>query len=157
MLSIMGLNSKKVSSHWKSEQHHGALPKPSKEWIWANHFGLFLRDKPRYLVLGMAGDQGRDCDHLPWEADRLIFHVNWYPLFRTVSFVWDCLGVVFSQMTFVPYFSLYERPWPVNVVLGLTTHCIGNRQLRVSYSPEHWVLCRPPCFVSCFNEYGLLW
>lgn len=69
----MGTNSIKVSSHWESEQHHGAPWKPNKECIWANHFGVSLREKPRYLLLGMTGVQGWGCDHLPWEADRQCF------------------------------------------------------------------------------------
>lgn len=37
----------------------------NKECIWAKHFVVYLRVKPKYLLLGMTEKQGWDCDHLP--------------------------------------------------------------------------------------------
>lgn len=62
-----------MSSHRKSEQHHGAPWKLNKECIWANRFGVSLRDKPRYLFLGMSVKEGQGCDHVLWEADTQWF------------------------------------------------------------------------------------
>jgi len=91
------------------------------------------------------------------EKQIVIFHVRWYPLFRTVSFVWDCFGTVLAQICFFSYFSQSCTKDPVNVMLQLISHRTGNRQLRVSYSSERWMLCRPPCFVHCFGGCGLSW
>lgn len=53
--SVMGSNNIKVHSRCKNEQHRGAPWKLNKELTWTNHFGVSLRDKPQYLLLGMSG------------------------------------------------------------------------------------------------------
>lgn len=147
----MGSNSIKVISCCKSEQHRGAPWKLNKELTWTNHFGVSLRSKPQCL-LGMSGTG-------LWPS--LVRSRQWFFMLKGIFYLiyylfLGCLGTRLSQLCFFPIF-LYECPCSVNVLLKFISHHIGTRQLQVRCSLKHWMFCRPPSLVFCFNRYGLSW
>lgn len=131
-----------MNSHGKNEQHRGASWKLNKELLWANHFGVSLRGKPQYLLLGMAetGQWPPVTRSRQWFFMlKGIFYLVYYHLF---GLPWDQRTPAMLCPTF-----LHGGPWPENVLLKFISHHVGNRQLQVRCSP--WALDALQTTVPC--------